>query len=89
MKFDNPEHYRHWQYQNIVNRVLIVALILTYSFSVISLNPLNIVPDLGRLIACYFFFVPLFLTLFSMVVYAIIKGVPIFLEIFIDWITGY
>lgn len=89
MKFDNPDHYRHWQYQNIVNRVFIIALILTYSFSVIALNPLNIVPDLGKLIVCYFFFVPLSVVLFSLVVYSIIERVPTYLEIFIDWITGY
>ncbi len=90
MKFDNPDHYRHWQYQNIVNRVFITVLILTYSFCVMSFNPLDvIVPQLPWMIACYFFFVPMSVFLCVMVLYAIIKGGSLFLETFIDWITGY
>ena len=78
MKFDNPEHYRHWQYQNIVNRVFIVALILTYSFSVISLNPLNVIPKLSWMIVFYFFFVPMSVFMCFMIWYAIIKGSAFF-----------
>ena len=53
MKIDNPDNWNHYLYQNIVDRVFLLSLIVLYMVSAPLLDPLGFGVGIVKLICIY------------------------------------